>query len=259
MRARGLLLAAAAAGALAAPFWAPPLLREVDWFAARRVEVTGARLVAPHEVLEASGVRIGDNVWSDASGWEAALLRHPVIAEARVTRRLPATLRIRVVEETPVALVQAGTLRPANGRGQVLPVDPARAQVDLPLLRAPAALDARGRLAAAPARAALAEGARLAALDPALMARVSELRPAAGGVELALAGADVLLRAGAGEPALARLRLALDDVERRAAADTTFRGRPVLDARFDDQVVVRRRGAPRTDALTHSRTAVPTH
>jgi hypothetical protein len=27
---------------------------------------------------------------------------------------------------------------------------------------------------------------------------------------------------------------------RRAAADTTARGRPVLDARFDDQVVVRR-------------------
>ena len=244
MRRRRLVLAALAvltAAAASSPRWAPPLLARIPWFAAERVEVTGARLLAPHEVLAASGVRIGVSVWTDPAAWEAALARHPVVASARVTRRLPKTLRIRVVEKTPAALVQAGTLRPATADGEVLPVDPARAAVDLPLLQGRVKEDRASRVTDAAARAALAETARLAALDPALMARVSEVRPAGkSDVRLTLAAADVLLRAGADEPALGRLRAALDDVARRAAADTARQGRPVIDARFDDQVVVRR-------------------
>jgi cell division protein FtsQ len=238
-RPRRLALAALALAAAASPLWAPPLLREVGWFAARRVEVSGTRLLAPHEVLAASGVRVGANVWTDPAAWEAALLRHPVVAEARVTRRLPHTLRIRVVEKTPAAFVQAGTLRPATADGEVLPVDPARTAVDLPLLAARVKADGR-RIADEGARAALAEAARLAALDPALMARVSELRPLArGDLRFTLGTADVLLRPGIGEPGLVRLRAALDDVERRASSDTLKVGRTLIDARFEDQVVVR--------------------
>jgi len=237
------LAAAGAIGVLASsPLWAPPALRQVGWFGARRVEVSGTRLLAPHEVLAASGVRVGSNVWTDAGGWEAALEKHPVIEGATVTRRLPHTLRIRVTEKTPAALVEAGTLRPATADGEVLPVDPARAAVDLPLVAARFKMgDDRKRISDPGARVALAEAARLGALDPALMARVSELRPAGRGeVRLVMDGADVLLRAGAGEPALVRLRAALDDVARRAATDTIRAGRVVVDARFDDQVVVRR-------------------
>ncbi|HEX5727477.1 MAG TPA: FtsQ-type POTRA domain-containing protein, partial [Longimicrobiaceae bacterium] len=200
MRTRRLLLLAALAGAGAAPLWAPPLLRRVEWFAARRVEVSGTHLLAPHEALAASGVRIGMNVWTDPEAWEAALRRHPAVADAEVTRRLPATLRIRVEEKRPAALVEAGTLRPATAAGEVLPVDPARVRVDLPLLRAPAG----------PGRTrALAETGRLAELDPALLARVSEVRPAAGGalrLTLSAPAAEVLVPAGADGASLARLR-----------------------------------------------------
>ncbi|HEX8692480.1 MAG TPA: FtsQ-type POTRA domain-containing protein [Longimicrobium sp.] len=240
MRPRRLALAALALAAASSPFWAPPLLRKVGWFAARRVEVSGTRLLAPHEVLAASGVQVGANVWTDPAAWEAALRRHPVIAGAKVTRRLPHTLRIRVVEKTPAAFVQAGTLRPATADGEVLPVDPARSAVDLPLLAARVKADGRRRIADEGARAALAEAARLAALDPALMARVSELRPLPrGDLRFTLGKADVLLRPGIGEPGLVRLRAALDDVERRARSDTLQVGRTVIDARFEDQVVVR--------------------
>jgi cell division protein FtsQ len=239
-RTRRVLAAAAAALAVSAPFWGPPLLRHAPGFDTRRVEVSGTRLLAPHEVLAASGVRIGDNVWTDPAAWESALRRHPVVADAEVTRRLPGTLRIRVTEKRPAALVQAGTLRPVTAAGELLPVDPSRVPLDLPLLRSPARPDARGRLPAA-ARALASEAGRLGELDPALMARVSEVRPEAGGalkLVLSAPAADVVLPHGAGETRLVHLRAALADLERRAPADST-RARTRVDARWEDQIVVR--------------------
>ena len=238
--------AAVAAGlTLAWPRWGPPLGRKIAWFAAERVEVAGAHLLAPHEVLRASGLGVGVNVWTDPAPAVAALLRNPAVARAEVTRELPWTLRISVVEKVPAALVQAGTLRPATADGEVLAVDPARAQVDLPIFTSRVRVDRAGRIADADARAALAETARLAQVEPALMARVSEVRPAGrDGVRLVLTtpAVDVLVRPGIGPSALARLRAALDEVARRApaAADSAHAApRPEVDARFEDQVVVR--------------------
>ena len=238
---RLVLVAVPLAAAAASPWWAAPVGRRIEWFGAQRVEVAGAHLLAPHEVLRASGVRVGTNVWDDPAPFVAALKRHPAIADARVVRVLPRTLRIEVTEKTPAALVQAGTLRPATGDGEILPVDPAREPVDLPLLDGRVRTDARGRVADAETRAALAEAARLGQLAPALMARVSELRPSHGELRLVLGqpALDVLVRDGTAPDALVRLRAAVDDVARRAAADTTHHGRPTVDARFDDQVVVR--------------------
>jgi cell division protein FtsQ len=229
----GVLLAA---GAATFRGWGPPLLREVPWFDASRIEVAGARLLAPHEVVSASGVRIGASIWTDPAAWEAALRRHPVVADATVERRLPSTLRIRVREKRPVALVAAGTLRPATAAGELLPVDPVRVPVDLPL--AGAAPDTATRVADPAVLRLLAEAARLAGADPVLMARVSELAAGPGGsVRLVLAHprAEVLLEPGAAEPGLTRLRAALDDVGRRLPPEGGAR----LDARFADQVVVR--------------------
>jgi hypothetical protein len=73
------------------------------------------------------------------------------------------------------------------------------------------------------------------------MARVSEVRPDAGGalkLVLSAPAAEVVLPHGAGESRLVHLRAALADVERRAPADST-RARTRLDARWEDQIVVR--------------------
>jgi len=239
---RRALLLALLAGVASSPLWGPRAGRRIDWFAAERVEVTGARMLAPHEVLKASGVTVGLNVWTDPAPYVAALRRDPAVADAEIVRVLPRTLRIRVTEKAPAALVQAGTLRPATADGEVLALDPARTAVDLPLFTGRVRVDRRGRIADAEARAALAEAGRLGALEPALMARVSEVRPLGrDGLRLILStpAADLLVRDGISPEAVVRLRAALDDVVRRAAADTTAHGRPVLDARFDDQVVVR--------------------
>jgi cell division protein FtsQ len=236
---RVLVLAGAAAlasGVASAPWWAPGVLREVPWFATTRVEVVGARLVAPHEVVAASGIRIGVNVWTDPERWEAALRAHPVVETARVERRLPGTLRIRVREKRVVALVAAGVLRPATGDGELLPVDPALVPLDLPL--AGAAPDTVVRITDAGLLSLLAEAGRLAREDAVLMSRVSELgRMPDGSTRLVLARprAEVLLPAGAAEPVLTRLRATLDDVALRLRPGGSAR----LDARFADQVVVR--------------------
>jgi cell division protein FtsQ len=235
-RARLALLGLVAAAAGSSPFWAPPALRRVPLFDADRIEVAGSGLLAPHEVVAASGVEIGASVWTDPAAWEAALRRHPVIAQATVVRRLPATLRIRITEKRPAAFVAAGTLRPATATGEILPVDPARVPVDLPL--AGSAPDTATRVRDPGTLRLLAEAGRLADADPMLMARVSELRAGRDGATrlvLAHPRAEVLLPAGAAEPRLTQLRAALADVDRRMP----HAGRAQVDARFADMVVVR--------------------
>lgn len=234
-------LAAGLALAGSSPWWGPPLLRQLPGFGAERVEVSGTRLLAPHEVLAASGIRMGESVWTDPAAWEAALRRHPVVADARVTRRLPSALHVRVTEKRPTALLSGGVLRPATAGGEILPVDPTRVPVDLPLLRAPGAEDDGARVTDSATLALLAETARLAALDPALAARVSEVAPGRDGTTtllLSSPAAEVVLPAGAEADRLRLLRAALADVARRAPADSA-RGLARLDLRFADQVVVR--------------------
>lgn len=235
-RARLALVGVVAAAAGSSPFWGPAALSRVPLFDADRIEVAGSSLLAPHEVVAASGIRIGASVWTDPAAWEAALRRHPVIAEATVVRRLPATLRIRVTEKRPAAFVAAGTLRPATAGGEILPVDPARVPVDLPI--AGAAPDTATRVRDGGTLRLLAEAGRLADADPMLMARVSELRAGQdGATRLVLANprAEVLVPAGVAEPRLTQLRAALADVEGRM----THGGRAQVDARFADMVVVR--------------------
>lgn len=233
-RTRRIALAVALPAVFTAPLWGPPLLARTPWFPVQRVEVAGTRIVAPHELLAASGIRLGESVWSDPAGWEERLLRHPAVAEARVTRRLPGTLRIGVREKTPVGLVEGATLRPVTGRGELLPVDPSRVPVDLPLVRVAAAEGIRPR-----DRVLLAEVERLGQLDAGLLARVSEVRWSGEDILLTLSAPDVrvLLPVGAESARLRRLRAALADVEGRLAAGAA--GPVRIDLRFQDQAVVR--------------------
>lgn len=239
-KARRLVLGAALPVVLSAPLWGPRVLERTPWFGVRRVEVAGARMIAPHDVLAASGIRLGESVWREPDPWIAALRRHPGIEDARVVRRLPGTLRIEVAEKRPVGLVQAGALHPVTSRGEVLPVDPVRVPLDLPLIRAETG--AKGDSAGARVRALAAEVGRLGQLDPGLFARVSEVSwEGKGTLLLTLSAPDarVLLPAGAGSGRLRQLRAALADVERRAAPAADGAGPVRIDLRFREQVVVR--------------------
>jgi cell division protein FtsQ len=218
-----------------------PLLRSLALFHVERVEVAGAQLLAPHEVLAASRVSAGQSVWDDPQPWIDALQAHPVIRAASVQRSLPGTLLIRIEERRPVALIEAGSLRPVTADGEVLPVDPARTPVDLPLVRATVA-PADSYVRDPAVKRVLAELGRLAVLDPSLLVRVSEIgQPSAGELRLTLGHpvAELLLPEGAGADQLRQLRAVFDHLERRAADAQSPQRIVRVDARFADQVVVR--------------------
>lgn len=238
----GLVAVVAAAGG-SSPWWAPRVLPRIPGFAAERVEVAGTRLLAPHDVLAASGIRMGESLWTDPSGWEAALRRHPAIAAAVVERRLPHTLRIQVTEKRPAALVEGATLVPVTADGEVLPLDPARVPVDLPLARGRSDRGRDGRMKDAGMRTVLAETQRISDLDPALAARISEVRAGRPGelrLTLSNPDAEVVVPVGAQSDRLLRLDAALADVSHRLASLGGRPSTPVsVDLRFEDQVVVR--------------------
>ncbi len=214
------------------PFWAPLGLRRLERFKVERVEVVGTRILAPHEVLAVSGISARDNVWNSRRNWEAALTRHPVVEEARITRRLPGTLVVRIRESRPAGLVDAGTLRVVSVDGTILPVDLARVPLDLPLLRT------RG-LAGTQARRVWAESGYLSQRDQALWARVSEVAAGPGGALMLRTGrpdAQVLLPPGATALQLRQLRSTLDYLARQPRPDGSAPAR--VDLRWEDQVVI---------------------
>ena len=232
-------IAVAAIVAATSPLWAPRLGRKIAWLEVDKVEIAGTRLLAPHEVLAASGIRDGQHLLDDSGIWESSLLQNPVIASARVTRKLPNTLRVTVQEKTPVAFVQDEMLKVVTSSGEVLPLDPAAVQVDLPIVRGSltdsSSLVTTHRL--------LSETDRLSSLDPGLMSEVSEVSAASadgGTLRLVLPQGEVILTEGATPARTAQLRAVLADVARRlvSADGASAPPRVRLDLRFGDQIVV---------------------
>src|SRR5690606_15562586 len=100
----GVAAAAAALSALVAQ--SPRLLRRLEYFAVDQVEVTGTRYLAPEAALSISGIAAPANVFDDPEPWRQALLAHPLVADARIERRLPGTIILRITETEPVALAR---------------------------------------------------------------------------------------------------------------------------------------------------------
>jgi cell division septal protein FtsQ len=221
------------------PFWGPEAGRRIEYLQVRRVEVSGTRFLAPHEVLETSGIRRGMHLLDDRQPLESALLRHPAIAEAQILRKPPHTLRVRIREKQPVAYVGDGTLQTADNKGEILPFDPARVFVDLPIVRGslddPSHSDAMKRV--------LLETQRLTLLDAAFMREVSEIRLSArseGVMVMTHRAAEVVIPLGIPAVRMTHLRAVITDMERRFPPDATGASpRKEVDLRFADQIVVR--------------------
>ncbi len=105
-------------------------------FSVQSVVVEGNARLSPEEVVRASGVRVGDNVFStDLDGAKAALEADPWIRTASVTRKLPGSVVMQVVEHEPAIVVAIGDhLFLASRAGaifkEVTPDDP----LDFPVL-----------------------------------------------------------------------------------------------------------------------------
>lgn len=106
----GVLLVLGTAGATA--FGGYRLALSSSQFAVQKLELDGARRATEQGVLKTAGVRLGDNLLAlDIQATEQRLLGDPWNQSVRVTRKLPHTLRVELVEREALALASLdGTL-----------------------------------------------------------------------------------------------------------------------------------------------------
>lgn len=86
-------------------------------FAIESIDVQGLSRMERPELLDAAGIKLGTNVFARSpEDVKARLLKHPWIAEATVSRKLPGSFAIRVREREPVALLVVEPCSDANLR-----------------------------------------------------------------------------------------------------------------------------------------------
>jgi cell division protein FtsQ len=215
-------IAACALVAAGAPWWGPGVLSKLAFFRVRAVEVDGAHFLAPSEIVAAMRIDTTVSVWDDVRPIAARLGAMQEIQEASITRKLPGTLVVRVTEKAPVALIPAiGDLRVYDGNGTVLPIDPARIDLDLPIVNHPD-------------RRVLKLLDKVRSQIPGLFARISDVRRLDSG-ELVMRMPDIVVRAPADvDPQrLAEVVPVAADLARRHVRAAE------LDLRYRDQVVAR--------------------
>ncbi|MEP6991370.1 MAG: FtsQ-type POTRA domain-containing protein, partial [bacterium] len=121
----------------ASPLWGPLVLRHLDFFRVRRIEVLGARYTPAGEVLQRLRVDTTRSIWDPVAPLEARVQAHPQVEHAVITRRLPGTLVVEITERRPVGLVSTPEgFRAVDERGVRLPLDPSRTPVDAPVVSA---------------------------------------------------------------------------------------------------------------------------
>ena len=170
---RGTIVAACVLALLGIGF----LITRSPVFSARHVEVTGASHLSRADVLRLARVGHGTNVfWLHTGPIERRLERDPWIASATVSRSLPSTISIGVVERVPVGEVQraAGGYAIVAADGTVL--GRTRAPGTYPTL-----------LVDPSSRAALVSAARVAGgMDPWLLRRVRAIDARSGSLVIRL-------------------------------------------------------------------------
>ncbi|HEY2851052.1 MAG TPA: FtsQ-type POTRA domain-containing protein [Gemmatimonadaceae bacterium] len=120
---------------LASPWWGIAGLRHLDFFRVRRVEIDGVRYVSPDEIVSRLRIDTTRSLFDDVGPLEARVRQHPSVRNVRIERKLPGTLLVKITENLPVAFVQAAAgLVVVDAAGHSLPVNPATADVDLPVL-----------------------------------------------------------------------------------------------------------------------------
>ena len=204
------------------PWWTQAVAERMAFFRVRKVEIEGARYVDPAELLARLRVDTTASVWAPVMPLERRVAAHPQVRKVAIERKLPGTLVVRVEEYLPVALAPGrGGLKAYDAEGRLLPLDPSKVTVDVPVVSAPdsAVLRLLGEVRVS---------------DPGLYARISEVRRVGRG-ELVVTLDRWPVRAMADLTAgrLAEIYPVEDDLARRRARVAE------LDLRFRDQVIAR--------------------
>jgi cell division septal protein FtsQ len=204
---------------------APHALRQLEFFRIRRVEIAGLQYLAPAKVIAALGLDSRASVFDDLSAAGRRVRSLPGIASAQVTRRLPGTLEIALVEAVPVALApRNGGMALLDSSGKVLPFDPAASAPDLPI-------------AATADRTVAGVLASILEHDPVLFARIRTAWRVGDDVLLDVDGRRFWLGPSVTAEDIRAVMAVAQDLARQG------RQYQELDGRFAGQVLVRRAGA----------------
>lgn len=122
-------------GVTAVLLLSPFALRQMAFFRIRRVEVVGARYLAPERIVEALGLATDQNLFDPVAEPKRRVEAVPGVVRVEIGRRVPGTLRVSVVEREPVGLAPGSTgLVPVDCDAAALPYDPARSGLALPIV-----------------------------------------------------------------------------------------------------------------------------
>lgn len=108
---------------------------KLAFFRVRSVVVDGTRLLSPDSVVARLGIDTLRSVFDDVPPLVDRLRKMPQIADVKISRKLPGTLVVTILENPPVALVSGPQgLEPVDAAGVPLPIDPSReTSLDLPV------------------------------------------------------------------------------------------------------------------------------
>ena len=150
-----------------------------DYFRTEAIEVGGLTRLTRAEVLAQARVKPGDNLLAvNLSLVRKRLLAHPWIATARVSREIPATIRIDITEHKALAVLDLGRKFLVDTSGRIFKERSSEDSQDLPLVTGIAYADiSLGQDALSSAMAAVVEVLQLSrARDSAVpYARIQEV------------------------------------------------------------------------------------
>jgi cell division protein FtsQ len=130
------LAAAALSGALSVGAWqAWRWAASSDLFAVREIRFTGLVRAREAELLRRSGLKLGENLLrADLARASRAMQADPWVSSARLERRLPGQVLVRIAEHRPAALVQLGGLYVLDDEGRLFKRAAAEDGLDLPIV-----------------------------------------------------------------------------------------------------------------------------
>jgi len=130
-----LIFGALGAGIGLGAYYVVSYLKTSPALAVRTIEVRGNQRTRVEDLLEASGLREGTNIFSvSTSEAQKRLLNLPWVKKARVNRIVPDRIVMEVVEHQPVAVINLEGLYYVNRSGEVFKRVQAGEREDLPVL-----------------------------------------------------------------------------------------------------------------------------
>jgi cell division protein FtsQ len=227
---KGVLLIALAAAAVAGSVFTYRWALRSPQLALTHVSFRGLHQVADTELLQLTGLSLGDNIFRvDCSSLEQAVASHPWVRRAKVHRRIPHELLIQVDEFKAIAVVSLGQLYLLDAEGRPFKRIQPSDSVDLPrvtgisreqYLREPEVASARLQQATE----MMADYRRFDPTDP-----LAELRLEAGGMTV-ISQSGVEIHFGEGERAAKFARL------RRIRSELSRKGLLAQSIRLDNRV-----------------------